>query len=95
MDRRERLVSVAFGLFYRHGVHAIGINRIIAESGVAKKTLYHHFSSKEALIAATVDYRDRQFFPGLKDAPRAHLMDKAQFLLCSMRWMIGLMREKR
>ncbi|CAH1045114.1 TetR/AcrR family transcriptional regulator [Halomonas sp. TD01] len=66
MERREQLVSVAFGLFYRYGVHAIGINRIIAESGVAKKTLYHHFSSKEALIAATVDYRDRQFSSWIK-----------------------------
>lgn len=62
MERRERLISVAFELFYRYGVHAIGINRVITESGVAKKTLYTHFSSKEALVAATVDYRDRQFF---------------------------------
>ncbi|MCA1772240.1 MAG: TetR/AcrR family transcriptional regulator [Halomonas sp.] len=62
MERREQLVSVAFELFYRYGVHAIGINRVIAEAGVAKKTLYSHFSSKEALVAATVDYRDRQFF---------------------------------
>lgn len=61
MERREQLVSVAFGLFYRYGVHAIGINRVIAESGVAKKTLYNHFPSKEALVAATVEYRDRQF----------------------------------
>jgi len=62
VERREQLVSVAFGLFYRHGVHAIGINRVIADSGVAKKTLYNYFSSKEALVAATVNYRDRQFF---------------------------------
>ncbi|MEA2119883.1 TetR/AcrR family transcriptional regulator [Halovibrio sp. HP20-50] len=62
MERREQLVSVAFGLFYRYGVHAIGINRVIADSGVAKKTLYTYFSSKEALVAATVDYRDSQFF---------------------------------
>ena len=62
MDKREQLVSVAFDLFYRYGVHATGINRVIAESGVAKKTLYNYFASKEELIAATVDYRDRQFF---------------------------------
>lgn len=67
MERKEQLVLVAFGLFYRHGVHAIGINRVIAESGVAKKTLYTHFSSKEALVAATVDYRDRQFFSWVEE----------------------------
>lgn len=62
MERREQLVSVAFDLFYRYGVHAVGINRVLAESGVAKKTLYNHFPGKEDLVAATVDYRDRQFF---------------------------------
>jgi AcrR family transcriptional regulator len=61
VERREQLVSVAFDLFYRYGVHAVGINRVIAESGVAKKTLYNHFSSKEELVAATVDYRDQKF----------------------------------
>lgn len=61
MDKKEQLVSVAFDLFYRYGVHATGINLVIAESGVAKKTLYNYFSSKEELIAATVDYRDRKF----------------------------------
>lgn len=61
MERSELLVSVAFDLFYRHGVHAVGINRLIEESGVAKKTLYNHFSSKEDLVAATVEFRHRQF----------------------------------
>lgn len=71
MDRREQLVSVAFDLFYRYGVHAIGINRVIAESGVAKKTLYNHFSSKEELVAATVEYRDRQFSSWIKARSQA------------------------
>lgn len=61
MDKREQLVAVAFDLFYRHGVHAVGINRVLEVSGVAKKTLYHHFPSKEDLVAATVDYRDRRY----------------------------------
>lgn len=62
MDKSELLVSVAFDLFYRHGVHAVGINRLLEESGVAKKTLYNHFASKEDLVAATVNYRHRQFY---------------------------------
>lgn len=62
MDKSELLVSVAFDLFYRHGVHAVGINRLLEESGIAKKTLYNHFASKEDLVAATVDYRHRQFY---------------------------------
>lgn len=70
MDRREQLISVAFDLFYHHGVHAVGINRVIAESGVAKRTLYHHFSSKDELVAATVDYRDKQFFSWMEGRTR-------------------------
>ena len=37
-------------LFYRHGIHSVGIDRIIAESGVAKMTFYRHFPSKGRLI---------------------------------------------
>jgi len=59
VDKREHLIRVAFDLFYREGVHAVGINRVLAESGVAKKTLYHHFASKDDLVAATVAYRDQ------------------------------------
>lgn len=58
MDKREHLVRTALSLFYRHGIHAVGINRVLEESGVAKKTLYHHFESKEALVMAALEYRD-------------------------------------
>lgn len=61
MDKREHLIKVAFDLFYREGVHAVGINRVLAESGIAKKTLYHHFAGKDDLVAATAAYRDQSF----------------------------------
>jgi len=61
IDKRTLLVSTALDLFYRHGIHAVGINEVLKASGVAKKTLYNHFSSKEALIAATVELRDQRF----------------------------------
>lgn len=67
MDKREQLVRVAFDLFYREGVHAVGINRVLAESGVAKKTLYHHFPGKDDLLAATVGYRDALFVEWLAE----------------------------
>lgn len=59
MDKREHLIATAFELFYREGVHAVGINRVLEAAGIAKKTLYHHFSSKDDLVAATVSYRDQ------------------------------------
>ena len=65
MDKKEQLVATAFNLFYKYGIHAVGINRVLEESGIAKKTLYNHFSSKEDLIAATVEYCDQQYFSWL------------------------------
>ncbi|WP_423193561.1 TetR/AcrR family transcriptional regulator [Cupriavidus sp. H18C2] len=47
---RERILDTAARLFYRDGYRATGIDRIIAESGVAKMSLYRHFPSKNDLI---------------------------------------------
>lgn len=60
-DKRELLVRTALSLFYDRGIHAVGINEVLAQSGVAKKTLYHHFASKDQLIAAAVQLRDQRF----------------------------------
>lgn len=61
MSKPDLLIHKAFELFYEHGVHAVGINRILTETGIAKKTLYHHFASKEALVEAVLVYRDQVF----------------------------------
>ncbi|TMR28576.1 TetR/AcrR family transcriptional regulator [Nonomuraea zeae] len=48
------MLQTAARLFYAEGVHAVGIDRIIAEAGVAKATFYHHFPSKDELVRAYV-----------------------------------------
>ncbi|MBT8765150.1 TetR/AcrR family transcriptional regulator [Metapseudomonas boanensis] len=58
-SKRDQLVNTALELFYREGFHATGIDRILAESGVAKMTLYKHFKSKDELILAALDSRMR------------------------------------
>jgi AcrR family transcriptional regulator len=60
-DKRDDLVEAALGLFRREGFHATGIDRILAEAGVAKMTLYHHFRSKDELILAALRLRDERF----------------------------------
>jgi AcrR family transcriptional regulator len=55
--RRDHLVETALGLFYRNGFHATGIDTILAESGVAKMTLYKHFKGKDELILAALELR--------------------------------------
>lgn len=58
---RERILETAERLFYAEGIRAVGIDRIIAEAGVAKMTLYNHFPSKDDLILATLQYREATF----------------------------------
>lgn len=59
--KRQALITTAFQLFYHKGVHAVGINEVLAESGIAKKTLYHHFKSKDELVLAVVAFRNDAF----------------------------------
>lgn len=52
-------MKTASDLFYKHGINSTGIDRIIAESGVAKMTFYRHFPSKCSLVAEYLAYRDQ------------------------------------
>ena len=54
-NRRDQLLETATELFYRNGCHTIGIDRVLAEAGVAKMTLYKHFKSKENLVLAAAE----------------------------------------
>jgi AcrR family transcriptional regulator len=57
LSARERILVTAHDLFYREGIRATGIDRVIAESGVTKVTFYRHFPSKNLLTLAYLEYR--------------------------------------
>ena len=59
---RQRILDVAIPLFYREGARAVGIDTIIAKSGVAKMSLYRSFRSKDGLIAACLEERDKSYW---------------------------------
>jgi AcrR family transcriptional regulator len=58
---RDRIMETASTLFYAEGIHAVGVDRVVLDSGVAKATLYQHFGSKEQLVAACLQQRSDQW----------------------------------
>lgn len=64
---RERILQTAHDLFYREGVRATGIDRIIERAGVTKVTFYRHFPSKNDLIAAYLNYRHERWMAWFTD----------------------------
>jgi AcrR family transcriptional regulator len=65
---RERILDTAYELFSHNGIRAVGIDRIVAESGVAKMSLYHHFPSKDDLVLAFLELRMERWTRGWLEA---------------------------
>ncbi|MDO9398854.1 MAG: helix-turn-helix domain-containing protein, partial [Herbiconiux sp.] len=57
-EARDRLLRVASELFYREGIHAVGLDRVLSTAGVTRATMYRHFAGKEALVAAYLERED-------------------------------------
>lgn len=68
---RERILAAATELFYEQGIAATGIDTIVDHAGVARKSLYNNFSSKDELIAAFIEQRHHQWL-GLYDTRLRH-----------------------
>jgi AcrR family transcriptional regulator len=68
LSARDRILDTAHDLFYRDGIRATGIDRLIAESGVTKVTFYRHFPSKNALVRAFLDLRHARWMAWFVDA---------------------------
>jgi len=52
---RQRILDAAYELFYRRGYSRVGVDAVAARAGITKRTLYNHFESKDALLAAVLD----------------------------------------
>lgn len=55
---RERLLQTAVELFYREGIHAVGVDRIIEAAGITRATFYRHYPGKEDLVLAYLQVED-------------------------------------
>jgi len=69
---RDRILLTAHDLFYRDGIRATGIDRIIKESGVTKVTFYRHYPSKNELILAYLEYRHAYWMDWFEAAVQRH-----------------------
>ena len=69
---RERILLTAHDLFYRDGIRATGIDKVIAESAVSKVTFYRHFPSKNDLVLAFLAYRHQRWIDWFADALQRH-----------------------
>jgi AcrR family transcriptional regulator len=81
---RDRILNTARELFYREGARAVGVDTVVAQSGVAKTSLYRWFPSKDALIVAVIEEEAKDRWAGWDRTaaeapadPRAQL--RAQF----------------
>jgi AcrR family transcriptional regulator len=63
-EGRDRILDTAYELFSRHGIRAVGVDRIISEAGTAKMTLYRNFTSKDELIVAFLAAREERWTRG-------------------------------
>lgn len=71
-EARQRILETADQLFYQDGLRAVGIDRIIAEAGVAKMSLYKHFRSKDDLILAVLKHREESVLAFFRSAMERH-----------------------
>ncbi|MER7081186.1 transcriptional regulator, TetR family [Saccharopolyspora kobensis] len=68
---RERLVEAAEQLFYTEGIRAVGVERLVAVSGVGRASFYRHFSSKDDLVVTMLRGYDERFRSWLAEAVEA------------------------
>jgi AcrR family transcriptional regulator len=66
-DQRDRLLHQASLAFYTEGIHAVGVDRIIADAQTTRATFYRHFPGKEALIVAYLQNVDAEIRQDLEE----------------------------
>ncbi|MGC2941026.1 MULTISPECIES: TetR/AcrR family transcriptional regulator [unclassified Brevibacterium] len=84
----ERILATATALFYAEGVNAIGVDRIVAEAGVSKPTLYAQFGSKAGLIAEVLRRRRETRESAIAEALASSASSPDSHVLALFDWFI-------
>lgn len=89
----RRVLDAAGDLFYREGIHAVGVDALAAAAGVTKKTLYDRFGSKDRLVATYLRARDERWRAWLTGDVTAHARTPRARLLRTFDALEGWMRR--
>jgi AcrR family transcriptional regulator len=92
---RERVLETASDLFYNRGVHAVGVDLIVEEAGVAKTSLYRHFRTKDELVAAFLEREDADFWDTWNRVAERHKDDAPAELSAQLDWIGERLKRPR
>jgi AcrR family transcriptional regulator len=83
----ERVLNVAGDLFYQRGISAVGVDTIVAASGVSKATLYRHYHSRDLLVVACLRRGDEIWRGWLLEGIEQRASDPRGKLLAIFDWL--------
>lgn len=80
-DIQAKILASAEDLIYQHGIHATGMDLLVKTSGVARKSIYRHFTNKDDVAAAALGARDVRWMEWFRtecdkaDSPQARILN--------------------
>jgi AcrR family transcriptional regulator len=90
-DRRQLIIEAAIPIIGQRGYFGFSIKSLAEATGLTVPGVLHHFGSKEAILMAVLDYRERSDFEAVwgdlpfRDAKKLEELSLAEFkrLLCA------------
>jgi AcrR family transcriptional regulator len=80
-DTREKILATAESLIYQNGIHAMGMDLLVKTSGVARKSIYRHFATKDEVAACALNARDVRWMQWFRtesnkaETPRSRILN--------------------
>uniref|UniRef100_UPI0008FF95E8 TetR/AcrR family transcriptional regulator n=2 Tax=Xenorhabdus nematophila TaxID=628 RepID=UPI0008FF95E8 len=65
---RNTLLEVTESLIYQYGIHSTGMEQIVKETGISRKTIYRYFTNKDDLCAQALLSRDERWMKWFTDS---------------------------
>ncbi len=83
---RDRILDTAADLFYQEGVRAVGVDLVVERSGVAKTSLYRHFTTKDELVAAVLERDDANYWAAWDKIATRHRNAPGDEIKAHLQW---------